>query len=188
MKRRQGGRCLMKVERSDSLISACLLSAVDAERDAPHSAECEREQDGEPEDVGQVFRTLRKPVWRANFAMAEWREEAEDLDMRPEAIVSRLYLKVEYETLRRLPRHPEYLVFTIRPYMDPLPALGRTPLACRALAGEIRRLPEERGDSGWMRRWTGLAAVLDYKGLGEPSVRAASLAFLDAVCAASGVG
>lgn len=47
MKRRQGGRCLMKVERSDSLISACLLSAVDAERDAPHSAECEREQDGE---------------------------------------------------------------------------------------------------------------------------------------------
>ncbi|CAK9022317.1 unnamed protein product [Durusdinium trenchii] len=195
MKRRQGGRCLMKVERSDSLISACLLSAVDAERDAPHSAECEREQvltnKGMPTcaNLGQVFRTLRKPVWRANFAMAEWREEAEDLDMRPEAIVSRLYLKVEYETLRRLPRHPEYLVFTIRPYMDPLPALGRTPLACRALAGEIRRLPEERGDSGWMRRWTGLAvgpAVLDYKGLGEPSVRAASLAFLDAVCAASG--
>ena len=34
----------LEVERSDSLISACLLSAVDAERDAPHSAECEREQ------------------------------------------------------------------------------------------------------------------------------------------------
>jgi len=125
------------------------------------------------ESMGRVFSTLRKPVWRANFAMAEWRggEEAE-MEMRPEAIVSRLYLKVEYETLRRLPQNSEYLVFTIRPYMDPLPAWSRTPLACRSLAREIRRLPE---------------GVLDYKGLGEPQVRSATLAFFDAVCAASGV-
>lgn len=125
------------------------------------------------ESMGRVFSSLRKPLWRANFAMAEWRgsDEAE-MDMRPEAIVSRLYLKVEYETLRRLPKNSEYLVFTIRPYMDPLPAWSKTPLACRSLAREIRRLPE---------------AVLDYKGLGEPAVRSATLAFLDAVCAASGV-
>eukprot|EP00434_Breviolum_minutum_P014204 symbB.v1.2.012524.t1/scaffold852.1/size193270/2 len=177
MKRRQMGRCLMKVQDTDHVISAVLMSSVDAEKDEltkPHSEECEGEA---VVDEGRVFSTLRKPVWRANFAMAEYRggDEAEarkEMDMRPEAIVSRLYLKVEYETLRRLPQNSQYLVFTIRPYMDPLPAWSRTPLACRALASEIRRLPE---------------GVLDYKGLGEPQVCSATLAFFDAVCAASGV-
>eukprot|EP00435_Cladocopium_sp_Y103_P015238 s2274_g3.t1 len=177
-KKRVAGRCLMKVDASDSVISMALISSVDAEKDdlTLHSEECAGEapaaDDGD-DDMGRVFSSLRKPLWRANFAMAEWRgsDEAE-MDMRPEAIVSRLYLKVEYETLLRLPKNSEYLVFTIRPYMDPLPAWSATPLACQSLAREIRRLPE---------------AVLDYKGLGEPAVRSATLAFLDAVCAASGV-
>ncbi|CAJ1382282.1 unnamed protein product [Effrenium voratum] len=48
-KRRHMGRCLMKVEASDSLTSASLLSAVDEEKDecAAHSEEC----DGEDQDA-----------------------------------------------------------------------------------------------------------------------------------------
>ncbi|CAE7463814.1 unnamed protein product, partial [Symbiodinium sp. KB8] len=100
--------------------------------------------------MGRVFASLRKPLWRANFAVAEWSEE-EDPSMTPEAILARVFLKVEYETLRRLPVNSEYLVFTIRSHIDPLPALASMPLACEGLASEIRRLPEE---------------LLAYKGLG----------------------
>mmetsp|Transcript_3458 Transcript_3458/g.4961 ORF Transcript_3458/g.4961 Transcript_3458/m.4961 type:complete len:99 (-) Transcript_3458:8-304(-) len=90
--------------------------------------------------------------------------------MTPEAILARVFLKVEYETLRRLPINSEYLVFTIRSHIDPLPALASMPLACEGLATEIRRLPEE---------------LLAYKGLGQPEVRAVVLSYLDSASAAS---
>ncbi|CAE8649151.1 unnamed protein product, partial [Polarella glacialis] len=92
--------------------------------------------------MGRVFATLKKPVWRANFAVAEWRDEEEASSEDDDALLQRLYLKVEYETLRRLPKHPEYLVFTIRSHMDPLLELASMPLACAALEEEIRLLPE----------------------------------------------
>ncbi|CAE8642874.1 unnamed protein product [Polarella glacialis] len=119
--------------------------------------------------MGRVFATLKKPVWRANFAVAEWRDEEEASSEDDDALLQRLYLKVEYETLRRLPKHPEYLVFTIRSHMDPLLELASMPLACAALEEEIRLLPE---------------ALLQYKGIGEPTTKAAVLRFLDKVSAA----
>jgi len=57
MKRRQMGRCLMKVQETDHVISAVLMSSVDAEKDEltkPHSEECEGEalvDEGEPGDA-----------------------------------------------------------------------------------------------------------------------------------------
>ena len=32
---------------------------------------------------GRVFHTLRKPVWRANFALAEWREQEVQMKTLP---------------------------------------------------------------------------------------------------------
>eukprot|EP00439_Symbiodinium_sp_Y106_P073252 s118_g13.t1 len=148
--------------------------------------------------MGRVFASLRKPLWRANFAVAEWSEEEDEFafqlalkrqalvlrimlcsgkrqeqptrtfrarhhirtiaeweepSMTPEAILARVFLKVEYETLRRLPINSEYLVFTIRSHIDPLP--DRTP------------------------------ELLAYKGLGQPEVRAVVLSYLDSASAAS---
>jgi len=131
--------------------------------------------------MGRFFAGLRKPVWRANFSLVEWREEVweeeeyeegEGAEPDPNELLQRLYLKVEYETLRRLPQNSEYLIFTIRPHIAPLVTLGTTPLACAGLAAELRRLPE---------------ALLEYRGFGNPRTRAVVLGFLDHVCRSAGV-
>eukprot|EP00415_Alexandrium_ostenfeldii_P003085 UN3085 len=117
----------------------------------------------------RVFATLRRPLWRANFSFYAWSYEEEDFvagEGTYEQIIERLYVKVEYETLRRLSEHPDYLVFTIRAHMDPLASFASTPLACRALAAQIRSMPE---------------ALLEYKGLGDAATRGAVLRFLDSV-------
>lgn len=122
------------------------------------------------ESMGRVFETLRKPVWRANFGLAEWREEGQEADVA--TLLERLYLKVEFETLRRLPFNTDYLLFTVRQHFDPLAALSLEPLACAALAMEIRNLPQ---------------ALLEYKGVGEPATQQVALAFLDSVCSKHGL-
>lgn len=111
----------------------------------------------------RVFANLRKPVWRANFSFAEWRYEDDEDNVGN--LVERLYFKTEYETLRRLPSHPDYMVFTIRAHADPLPALALEPQACAALAFELQHLPQ---------------ALLAYRGLGDPSAQKAVLEFLEA--------
>jgi len=121
------------------------------------------------ESMDRVFATLRKPVWRANFSVAEWQGQEEYVDTSAETVLERLYLKVEYETLRRLSRNDEYLVFTIRAHMDPVASLALVPLAAAALAEDLQNLPE---------------ALLGYRGIGEGTSRQAVLSFLDSVCAA----
>lgn len=126
------------------------------------------------ESMGQVFKALRKPFWRANFGLMEWREEGEgeELALSDEERLDRMYLKVEYETLRRLPLHAEYLVFTIRRHLSPLPSLAKTPFACAALATELRNLPPE---------------LLAYKGFASPETCGLVLRFLDHICAVHGL-
>lgn len=122
------------------------------------------------ESMGRVFATLRKPVWRANFSVAEWQGQEDTVDPSTETLLERLYLKVEYETLRRLSNNNKYLVFTIRAHMDPIISLASVPLAAAALAEDLQTLPE---------------ALLEYRGIGEGTSRQAVLSFLDSVCAAA---
>lgn len=71
-----------------------------------------------------------------------------------------LWLRVERQTLRRLPRSGDVL-FTIRTYVEPLGAALDAP-AAHALAARIREMPP---------------ATAQYKGI-EP-IRAPLLAYLD---------
>mmetsp|Transcript_63054 Transcript_63054/g.195228 ORF Transcript_63054/g.195228 Transcript_63054/m.195228 type:complete len:155 (+) Transcript_63054:178-642(+) len=123
--------------------------------------------------MGRVFSALRRPFWRANFSFYAWSYEDEDTssstEQTCEEIIDRLCVKVEYETLRRLPEHSDHLVFTIRAHMDPLASFAATPFACAALGAEIRNMPD---------------ALLEYKGLGDAATRRAVLGFLDAASAA----
>ena len=49
-----------------------------------------------------------------------------------------IYLKTEYQTLRRLPRHEAFVLFTVRTYMTPLKALEAQPYAAALLAENVR--------------------------------------------------
>ena len=80
-----------------------------------------------------------------------------------------LYLEVEYQTLRRLPRS-NYILFTVRTMWDPVSELERVPKAAACLAASIR------GRS---------TAFLKYKGLESPSVCRSLLADLDFMAALS---
>ena len=48
-----------------------------------------------------------------------------------------MYPKVEYQTFRRLTRHPDCILFGIRTYTEPLRALESTPAAAAALATNV---------------------------------------------------
>ncbi|CAK0876536.1 unnamed protein product [Prorocentrum cordatum] len=117
----------------------------------------------------RVFSTLKRPLWRANFSFYEWSyEDDEGGAAAAVGIGERIYVKVEYETLLRLPEHPDHLVFTIRAHMDSLDDFAAAPRACAALAGQIRAMPD---------------ALLEYKGLDSSDKQSAVLAFLDAAAA-----
>lgn len=79
---------------------------------------------------------------------------------------SQLHLKVEYQTIRRLPRS-NYLLFTIKSMMDPLRSLEAvSPLAAVCLAASIRGRSRD---------------MLIYKGLHTESTIHAVLAYLDEI-------
>lgn len=69
---------------------------------------------------------------------------------------------MEYQTLRPLPVHGDYNLFTVRSLMEPLSEVP--PAAAARLASQIRRVP---------------SAFLEYKGLADEAVREQVMAFLD---------
>lgn len=83
------------------------------------------------------------------------------LDRGGETAPERLFLRVEYQTLRRLPRTGAIL-FTVRTVTDPLPALASSPVAARALHDRLVTMD---------------AGVAAYKGL-DGEERAAVSAYL----------
>jgi hypothetical protein len=72
-----------------------------------------------------------------------------------------VWLRVERQTLRRLPRTRDVL-FTIRTYVEPLARVIDTPEAARALAARLAELPD---------------AMAAYKGIAP--IRAPLLAWLE---------
>jgi hypothetical protein len=124
-----------------------------------------------------LFSKVEQPLWRNNWGLAPTNQ----LD-KPEygegvlfpSVTSSLnehdvkskFLKVEYQTIRRLPR-TQFLLFTVKTMVDPLSSLehvDRNAAAC--LAQSIRGL------SAGMRR---------YKGIDNEHVAEAFLTYLDSI-------
>ena len=113
--------------------------------------------------------TVERPVWRANWSVVEnatlfHPQPRERLpDLTAENAGEKLWLRVERQTLRRLPAS-RAVVFTIRTLLRRLGEVAAEPAVARAMAARIREM--EPGMAG-------------YKGM--PALREPLLAWLDAV-------
>lgn len=100
--------------------------------------------------VGRFFQHLSpgKPVWRLNWGLttdpARFQPESPPAAAPPppELVGERVWLRVERQTLRRLPASGA-VVFTIRTHLTRLDAAIRTAAAAARLAGAVRSMPPE---------------------------------------------
>ena len=113
--------------------------------------------------VDRFFASLQvaRPVWRVNWSLVD----TPQLFLPPEHRALRkviaaenageqLWLRVERQTLRRLPRSGDVL-FGIRTHLAPLAAAIDGPAAARALAARVREMPPA------MAAYKGIAAIRD---------------------------
>ncbi|WP_420405660.1 heme-dependent oxidative N-demethylase family protein [Nisaea sp.] len=102
--------------------------------------------------VDRFFEHLRadKPVQRLNWSLVDDPalfqtggkfRTAEDAGITPENAGDRLWLRVERQTLRRLPESGDIL-FTIRTFVDPLSCLEARPDLAAALRASLDQMPE----------------------------------------------
>jgi dimethylamine monooxygenase subunit A len=91
-----------------------------------------------------------KPVWRLNWSLIDnpalfqptgHGRQGHNPDITPENAGEKVWLRMERQTLRRLPRSQDIL-FTIRVYVRPLRELANRPEQAAALAAAARALPE----------------------------------------------
>jgi hypothetical protein len=100
--------------------------------------------------VDRFFANIQatRPVWRLNWSLVDaptlFRPPEHRGNPRPisaEQAGRQLWLRVERQTLRRLPRSGD-VVFGIHTYVDPLEAAIDSPQAAQALAARIREMPD----------------------------------------------
>jgi dimethylamine monooxygenase subunit A len=91
---------------------------------------------------------VSRPVWRVNWSLVDsptlFRPPEHRGNPRPISAGQagrELWLRVERQTLRRLPRSGD-VVFGIHTYVDPLEDAIDSPEAARALAARIREMPD----------------------------------------------
>jgi dimethylamine monooxygenase subunit A len=91
---------------------------------------------------------VERPVWRVNWSLVDTPElflPPEHRRARPqvraEDVGECLWLRVERQTFRRLPRS-QAVVFTIRTYVEPLAEALETPDGAAALALRLREMPD----------------------------------------------
>jgi dimethylamine monooxygenase subunit A len=120
-----------------------------------------------------------KPLWRNNWGLAGTGTLDEPLygnatahaerrlNILTDADVQEKYLKVEYQTIRRLPS-TNYLLFTVKTMVNRMDELERVPTAAACLASSIR------GMSPPMHR---------YKGIDDDTSCRAILRYLDSISA-----
>lgn len=101
--------------------------------------------------------TVERPVWRANWSVVEtpvlFHPQPRELlpDLAPENAGQKLWLRVERQTLRRLPES-RAVVFTIRTLVRRLDEVAADPAVARAMAARIREM--EPGMAGYKgMRW-----------------------------------
>jgi dimethylamine monooxygenase subunit A len=101
--------------------------------------------------VDRFFASIQvaRPVWRVNWSLVDaatlFRPPEHRGHPRPisaERAGSELWLRVERQTLRRLPGSGD-VVFGIHTYVDPLGHAIDTPEAARALGARIREMPDD---------------------------------------------
>lgn len=90
-----------------------------------------------------------RPVWRVNWSLVDQptlflppEHRGHPKPISAEQAGAQLWLRVERQTLRRLPRSGD-VVFGIHTYVDPLEDAICTPEAARALAARIREMPDD---------------------------------------------
>jgi hypothetical protein len=98
-----------------------------------------------------------RPVWRRNWSVHDDPALFLPGDHEPPADRGHLYLRSEYQTLRRLPR-TDAIVFTIRTQQVPLDVVATRPDLCARLAAAVRAWSSE---------------LASYKGRLRPAVLAA---------------
>jgi hypothetical protein len=100
--------------------------------------------------VDRFFTLLKpgKPVWRVNWALGDDPTPFQPVShplralVTPENAGERLWLRVERQTLRRLPETGAVL-FTIRTHITRLAVAIRTPESAAELAAALREMPED---------------------------------------------
>jgi hypothetical protein len=88
--------------------------------------------------------TVDRPVWRLNWTVHDSPELFQPVSTkrpRPTDFAGQVFLRVERQTLRRLPASGDVL-FTIRTYITPLGEIAKDADAARRLAAAIETLPE----------------------------------------------
>ncbi len=101
--------------------------------------------------LSRFFRRLQveRPVWRSNWSLvaSPGLNQRSELEVEIDADAA-LYLRVERQTLRRLPRS-RALVFTIRVYVHPLAPVLQRPEVFTGLASALQDLsPQQRRYKG----------------------------------------
>ncbi|MBW4698965.1 MAG: DUF3445 domain-containing protein [Aphanocapsa lilacina HA4352-LM1] len=100
--------------------------------------------------VDRFFERLRveTPMWRINWTIVDAPElfllpggVQRDARITDQDAGERLWIRIERQTLRRLPTSRTVL-FTIRTYIHPLNILEQQPAMARALANAVRQIPE----------------------------------------------
>jgi len=93
---------------------------------------------------------VNKPVWRLNWSLiddptlfqpAGYGRKGANADITAENAGEKLWLRMERQTVRRLPRTKDIL-FTIRVHVKPLAQLTTQPARAAQLAGAVRALPQ----------------------------------------------
>jgi hypothetical protein len=106
---------------------------------------------GKPVDRFIGMLAPERPVWRLNWSLTSdpalfqpigHGQRDADPGITPENAGARLFLRVERQTLRRLPRTGAVL-FTIRTHQRPLETLADRPQELARLAEAVRGLPED---------------------------------------------
>ena len=104
---------------------------------------------------------VAKPVWRLNWSLMDdptlfqpTRDGRKHADITPENAGDSLWLRIERQTLRRLP-HTHDILFTIRVHVRPLAQLASQPDRAARLAAALRALPPS------VRRYKNLPAFLE---------------------------
>lgn len=104
-----------------------------------------------PSDRYMVGLKAHKPSWRCNWSIVDAPDlylkqrrfkEGEDSAVTADNAGSKLWIRSERQTLRKLPRSGDVL-FTIRTYIRPLSVLESMPSVARGLSQALEKLPPQ---------------------------------------------
>ena len=118
---------------------------------------------------------VEKPLWRNNWTIcaSDRIDNPSDSDGAQQQQLPNVrdrFLKIEYQTIRRLPRHTDYLLFTVHTFLHPVSALEHVPpRAAQTLAASMRGMAQLSTET------------LEYRGLESRETLQVMLDYLDSI-------